>query len=752
MPMPPMPSTRRAALALGLSAALASAHAQDSAENSAQNSAQNSSVLVLGKRASLADAPTTAAPGSSAVLDRADALARGQPDFATWLGSLPGVQPNRGEPGQSLPTLRGIGTATSGNLLGTQQATTGLYLEDLPLTSPFAFVGTPDLTGFALARVEVLRGPQGVLYGSASLGGAINLVLAQPLPGVTHTSVQATVRAPRAGRLLLGAAVQHDRSLGRDDAGGGGAGGMLRLEAFAEGGGGSIHNLGTGQLDADRRQRHGLHLGWSRRLGNAASARLLLLHQQSQADDTAAASPDATQRRISTPSASWRRDQFSAARLELAGTPAPGLALTAVAGWTDQQTRSATDLSRSSGLLGTVLGPALGLGPLPALPLVQSRTNQPTRNRAGSLEVRLAGGQPGGPRWLAGLLLQHNRFGLHNTSRAPGGAAAWGPAGALLPGDEFGALQVLAGSSERAVFGEAVLPLADHLRLGLGARAHRTTLAYSSTLRFLGATSQGAPSTADQGVTPRISLQADIGTHSVYALVSRGWRVGGVNFDPPAFTRYRPDQLQNHEIGLQLRPAPGASIDLALFQMDWRDAQVSTLLTEPLPLIGVANVGQARSRGLEATARWPLGRNTQAGLRLAFTDAATRAAFVTAAGQPVASGARLPGTARWQGAADVTHRLPLPGGWAGQARLDLQAHSSRVFDISGLAAAPGRAEAGAGLTAQRGPWQWQLRLDNAGNVRNVAGAEVVDRPGLPPLTDRYLADPRRFTLTLRHDI
>ena len=744
--MRPRPSRRRITRALGLClgtlGAMVTAQAQDT-------------VLVLGKRASLAGAPDRSAPGdptpgppppgSSAVLDRADALARGLPDFVTWLGSLPGAQANRSEPGQAVLTLRGIGTATAGNLLGTQQATTGLYLEDLPLTSPFGFVGTPDLSGFALARVEVLRGPQGVLYGSASLGGAINLVLAQPMPGAVHTAAQATARAPQAGRPMVGAAMQHDRPLGTD-------GGMLRLEGFAEGGGGSIHNLGTGQTDADRRQRQGLRLGWNAPLGHAGMARLLLLHQHSQAADTAATSPDATQRRINTPSASWRRDQFSAARLEWTSLPAAGLALTAVAGWTDQQSNSATDLTRSSGLLGTVLGPPLGPGPLPALPLVQARTVQPTHNRAASLELRLAGGQPGGGRWLAGLFLQQNRFTLHSQSLAPGGAAAWGAAGALLQGDEFGTLQIQARSSEQALFGETALPLGQHLRLGLGARAHRTTLTYSSTLRFLGSTSQGTPTTADHGATPRISLQAGIGQHNVYALVSRGWRVGGVNFDPPTFTRYRPDQLQNHEIGLQLRPGPDTSVDLVLFHMDWRDAQVSTLLTEPLPLIGVANVGQARSRGMEAAARWPLGRNTRAGLRLAWTDATTRAPFITAAGRPVPSGTRLPGTARWQAAMDLGHDLPLPGGWAGHARLDWQAHSSRVFDISGLGAAPGRAEVGAGLGARRGPWQWLLRLDNAGNARDVAGAEVVDRPGLAPLIDRYLTEPRRWTLTLRHDL
>ena len=141
-----------------------------------RSTTQSSSIIgVVGKRLT----PDVAQP-STTVLDAAAMRWRGGAGLEDLLADLPGVQANPGEPGRSLPTLRGLGTTTSSELLGTQQATTGLYVDDVPLASPFGFNGTPDLTGFSLDRLEVLRGPQGALYGAASLGGAIHYVLGRP--------------------------------------------------------------------------------------------------------------------------------------------------------------------------------------------------------------------------------------------------------------------------------------------------------------------------------------------------------------------------------------------------------------------------------------------------------------------------------------------------------------------------------------------------------------------------------------------
>ena len=73
--------------------------------------------------------------------------------------------------------MRGM-TSSGGN-----SATVGFYLDDIPLTGPASaqnghVVIDPDL--YDLNRIEVLRGPQGTLFGSGSMGGTVRLITNQP--------------------------------------------------------------------------------------------------------------------------------------------------------------------------------------------------------------------------------------------------------------------------------------------------------------------------------------------------------------------------------------------------------------------------------------------------------------------------------------------------------------------------------------------------------------------------------------------
>src|SRR5580692_4193780 len=98
---------------------------------------------------------------------------RGVTDLATIVQSVPGVSMRQSGPGQTELEMRGM---TSG---GGNSSTVGFYLDDTPLTAPASaqnvkVVIDPNL--YDLNRVEVLRGPQGTLYGSGSMGGTIKLV------------------------------------------------------------------------------------------------------------------------------------------------------------------------------------------------------------------------------------------------------------------------------------------------------------------------------------------------------------------------------------------------------------------------------------------------------------------------------------------------------------------------------------------------------------------------------------------------
>src|ERR1700692_2725927 len=92
--------------------------------------------------------------------------------------SIPGISMRTAGPGQTELEMRGLSSS------GGASPTVGFYLDDYPLTSPAAsLVGKavidPDL--YDLNRVEVLRGPQGTLYGSGSMGGTVKLVTNSPV-------------------------------------------------------------------------------------------------------------------------------------------------------------------------------------------------------------------------------------------------------------------------------------------------------------------------------------------------------------------------------------------------------------------------------------------------------------------------------------------------------------------------------------------------------------------------------------------
>ena len=103
--------------------------------------------------------------------------------------TIPGLSMRSAGPGQSEYDARGIASN------GGASATVGFYLDEVPLSSPtLDQVGKvmiePDL--YDVSRVEVLRGPQGTLYGSGSMGGAIKIVTNQPKLGTYEASVEGT--------------------------------------------------------------------------------------------------------------------------------------------------------------------------------------------------------------------------------------------------------------------------------------------------------------------------------------------------------------------------------------------------------------------------------------------------------------------------------------------------------------------------------------------------------------------------------
>src|SRR5579859_1889192 len=149
-------------------------------------------IITAQKRASTVQAT----PISIAAVGADELRDRGMADLTALVGATPNVSLKNEGPGQTEIELRGM-TSSGGN-----SPTVGFYLDDIPLTAPAGaqngkVVINPTL--YDLNRVEILRGPQGTLYGSGSMGGTVRLITNQPDPDEYHASVQSTLSGTEGG-------------------------------------------------------------------------------------------------------------------------------------------------------------------------------------------------------------------------------------------------------------------------------------------------------------------------------------------------------------------------------------------------------------------------------------------------------------------------------------------------------------------------------------------------------------------------
>jgi iron complex outermembrane recepter protein len=135
-------------------------------------------------------------------------------DISGIIQAVPGISQRTAGSGQTELEMRGLSSS------GGAAPTVGFYLDDYPLSPPAAALNgkvviDPDL--FDVNRVEVLRGPQGTLYGSGSMGGTVKLVTNEPKFNVFEGSVEGIGSGTtgggfnRGGNLMLNIPLIDDR-------------------------------------------------------------------------------------------------------------------------------------------------------------------------------------------------------------------------------------------------------------------------------------------------------------------------------------------------------------------------------------------------------------------------------------------------------------------------------------------------------------------------------------------------------------
>ena len=686
----------------------------------------NTVVITASKRLQkLSDLAGTVSAVSGAELEKF-----GSNDAEDLLKLTPGVQFNKGTADGALVSIRGVGTNSNGASQGFTQSPTGIYIEDVPFTDPFAFVSTPDLGLFDLERVEVLRGPQGALYGSSSLGGAIRYMVNKPNTRITEGSVLLGASTTTGGGNGWTSSVMANLPLADGKAG-------LRFVINSRKDAGFIDNLGTGVKDANSVRVDGGRAIFTYKPNQDFDVMAMYLKQRSdQADGPGISSfnyltgqgytkayEDLTVRTaypmsyaskfdLATVQANWNVGDYRLTSL------------------TARQTKSRAareDFTRDFYTPDTA----------------DERWTSDTFSKSSSntQELRLAPVSSDRVNWMVGV------FGM-NADIQRDQRIYLEPRGAVadLRFRRNGR------ATERAVFGDAEIKLTDKLIADIGARRYKTELTND---RIVGTTGDGSSTTynsSDSGTTPKYSLRYVIDeAMSVYALASRGYRFGGISNlgSSPQGLPYQSDSLWNYEAGWRWSPSKTSSLDVSVFRIDWTNVQLSQLYLDPatnLTFLVTGNVGKATSQGIEVAAGWrPLPSLSLKGT-LAYTDAATSGG-ISLGGTAIPSGTSLPGTARMQSSFNATQTFDGP--WNSSGRLTaLAAYTGkRRAQIDSDVTLPAYTTVDLRSTLSWNAVELSVYANNAFNARGLSSG--VDY--FTTYTEFYPIRPRTVGVSLRYD-
>jgi outer membrane receptor protein involved in Fe transport len=613
-------------------------------------------------------------PASVSSIDAAGLSNSGLFRLEDFAAQVPGLSVTSSTAGQNQVTIRGI---TTGSVQSAP--TTGIYLDEAPIGSVNAYTHgstlVPDLDPAELSRIEVLKGPQGTLYGSNALGGILRYVTRPP--DFTELSGSVTVG---------GASIDH-----------GGNGGVARLYVnvpFAA-------NTMALQLSGFDRYTPGFidDANGRKNVNDAHTSGGHLVYTWAVSDDWKVAVSALTHRVTSNDSNTEDVDaktlhplhgsltqnvliaQPSKSVLDLYNVTLHGkVAFFDLVSSTTYQTVNFNATSDATDEYGALLG---GLLHIPNLGVSLSQRTETDR---WSEELRLDARALDDKLFyqVGGYFTKEN-----DVNEVPGlnPFSAQTLAPITLP---FYFLHAILDTNyhEYSGFANATYNFTPQFSLQGGVRYSEDHQSYSQNYSGL---LEGPKPVVINDARERGNKTTYLGTASyklttdnaVYLRVATGYRAGGPNATPPptiyvAPTTFAPDSLTSYEVGYKSVMAGGkVSLEAAIFKTDWKDIQIET---SQAGYKFFANGGTATSKGAEAT----LLVNPFAGFTVRASAAYTDA-YLTA-DAPAAMGVRgdeLPFVPKYTASLGSSYRCEVGRGWATELGGSVDYTGSRRSDYSG---------------------------------------------------------------------
>lgn len=524
---------------------------------------------------------------------------------------VPGLNVTQTTPGEPRIVLRGLNT-------GSVASAVAVYVDDVPFGASGGLTGAAELVGdfdtFDIARVEVLRGPQGTLYGSNSLGGVVKYITAAPNPSKLEARAMAGVETTAHGGTGWSANAMINLPLSDKIA--------FRASGFYRDRAGYVDSSGTGRKDIDGYESCGARASLLIQPTETLSLRLSGLFQR--LDGGANPFFSADPRTLNPFNAKTGIDSDNRTFFELypqsnridyriySGTiewDAGAAVLTAVTSYATQRRDKISDVSISPlrATLNAVYAPT-------APGTLGMALNNDIDLEKFTQEIRLASPDSDRIEWVIGGYyteedtLVFQRFSPFNIA-----SQTLLPTQVMFGGrqlDEFVVGSIGAKYREIAGFATATLHLGERFDITAGGRYSHNRQRSEQYLSQLGAeaTTRGRSSenVFTWSIAPRFELNDRA---SIYARVAKGYRPGGPNFIPigaPANfpASYDADTVVSYEAGIRAETADRRfSVDAAAFYIDWDDIQIVSTFAGPSGNSSAnANGKQARSQGVEFTA------------------------------------------------------------------------------------------------------------------------------------------------------
>lgn len=648
-------------------------------------------------------------------------------DFHDYARSIPGLSFTDTGFGGATPVVRGIQSSTFQEV----NPTTAVYLGEVPITAapnPLTFHYPPDPGLLDLDRIEVLRGPQGTLYGASALGGAVRIFPRGPDPTDVDASLAAGVDSVADGDTgyFLGGIFNTPVSDGR---------GAVRGVAYSRTVGGYINNVNTGTDDINNRATVGMRIAGLYKLSEQWSISGLAMLQDTEWDGNGIENiplQPRTQDQLRLPGADELRLYEFRVDAEFAwGT------LRSVTSWYERDSDVRADIRA---FVDQVLTVSTDLDPIPENSTVvfnQTDTSQFVQ------ELRLVSHVNGRLRWVAGGFYQDLDLQPDQDFPSPGFDAATGglAAAAGFPDN----LTVFRGDytlEHFALYGEGSYAISGALDLSAGIRQFWIDRRETSTgAGWLFPTDPVDVSANESGVAPSISLAYRPGDNlRLYARAAEGFRPGGTN--PQSFfdndvcrdeladlglveapASYTADSLWSYELGMHVAWSGGRyRFSGSVYHLDWSDIQSFKFL----PQCGnayIENAGEATADGteLELTAQPNVDLTLSAGLTLLRARLAEDAPNFGAS-----DGDRIPGVPEFAATLSAQWRWGRFGRWESTLHgvYSYVGNSFTEFSPSFAEEVPSYSMTRLGIGMESDSWSIDLFVNNLFDERGVTNIQA----------------------------